>query len=430
MMAERGRAWFFLCLAVQGCIMAAASFAARAGSAPSTVVIALVLSFVPYAGIVAWSPGVGDKRVVDRLAVGAALVFGAALVLAPPVMSDDLYRYLWEGRLWLEGLNPYRVPPADLALEHLRTDLWEPINNKQLATIYPPLSQLLFTISAWLGGQIWTVKALALASHVASVVVVARLAEEPKAALAIALNPLLLSEAALNGHFDILTGVAILASAWALEHGRVARAAVATCAAVGLKAVGLVLLPLFARKPKALVGVCLVSGLLLLPLVGWRPLFDQTSGPGQFATRWRGNESIFALVDWLAHRLFADGSASLIARATVAVAIAVLWAVMLRRHLPPVDASRAAIWAVLLLSPQVHPWYLGWLLPLEVAARGWAGLIWSASVLCAYAPLDRWVREGVWEMPASLQLLSYSVVFIALIVDPHGPRLGATRRSP
>jgi len=425
MTVPRGSSFLF-CLAAQGCLVLATSVWARSGCAPSAVVFGLGLSFAPYAGLLALGP-VFDKRTLDRIAVLAALLFGGAFVLAPPVMSDDLYRYLWEGRLWLEGLNPYRLAPDDPALAHLRDGSWEPINNKALASIYPPLSQVLFVVSAGLGGKVWIVKALALAAHIASVVTVARIASGPRAALALALNPLLLSEAALNGHFDILTGLALLLSAWAVARHRIVQAGVATCAAVGLKVVGLVLLPLFLRAPKALGAISLVSGLLLLPLLWSRPLFDEGSGPGQFATRWRGNESVFAIVDWVARQVLPEGSAAMCSRVAVAAALIVLWGVILRRHLPPLAASRVVLWAALLLSPQIHPWYLAWLLPLEVLAGGVAGLVWSAAVLLSYAPLDRWVSERVWDMPAWLQLSSYAIVLIALILDPRRPKL---RPSP
>ncbi|MFZ1866259.1 MAG: glycosyltransferase 87 family protein [Polyangiales bacterium] len=423
MTARRDRSLFVVCMAAQGCIIVMLSLWARWGCAPSTVVLGLGAAFVPYAGAVLWSPAVGDRRTVDRIAIVASLAFGAAFLLAPPVMSDDLYRYLWEGRVWLEGLNPYRLAPNDPALASLRTDLWTSINNKDLASIYPPLSQLLFVAAAWLGGRVWMIKVLALGAHVASVVVVSRIARQPRAALALGLNPLLLSEAALNGHFDVLTGLTLLLTAWALTRHRIVAAAVAACTAVGLKAVGVVLLPLFARRPKAFAAVSIVSAWLLLPLVWSRSPFDAASGPGQFATRWRGNESVFAVVQWLADRLFAEDVAALVARAAVAAAVLVVWIVVLRRRLPPLEASRSAVWAVLLVSPQVHPWYLAWLLPLEVFAGGRAGLVWSAAALCAYAPLDRWVRDGVWEMPVWLQLLSYAAVLIALILDPHRPSL-------
>lgn len=423
MTARRNGLLFFLCLAAQGGLTLALSVWARAGAAPSTIVLGLAASFVPYAGLLRWAPVLGAPRQVGRIALIAAFVFGVAFVCAPPVMSDDLYRYLWEGRLWLEGLNPYRLAPSDPALLPLRSDLWASINNKSLASIYPPLSQLLFAAAAWLGNEVWTVKLLALLAHLASAVVVSRIADRPHAGLALVLNPLLLSEAALNGHFDVLTGLALLLSVWALSRHRIVQAGLAVCAAVGLKAVGLVFVPFFARRPKALAAVSVVCALLLLPLVWWRLPSDASSGPGQFASRWRGNESVFAVVQWVADHLVPEDLSALTARGVVVAALLLLWILILRRPSSPLEAGRLLIWAVLLLSPQVHPWYLCWLLPIEVFAGGRAGLLWSAAVLCAYVPLDRWVREGVWEMPVWLQVASYAAVFLALVLDPRRPRL-------
>ena len=83
---------------------------------------------------------------------------------------------------------------------------------------------------------------------------------------------------------------------------------------------------------------------------------------------------------------------------------------------------------MLLLSPQVHPWYLAWLLPLELAVGGRAGWVWSAAVLLAYAPLDRWVEAGVWDMPVGLQLAEYLVVLFVLATDAF--RAGRVRGFP
>jgi hypothetical protein len=422
MIDRRDGALFVLCLTLQGCLVCGLAVTAQS-LAPSKVVACLALCFVPYAGAVVFSRCIPSKRILDRVAVIAALCFGAALLFAPPVLSDDIYRYLWEGRAWLEGFNPYRLAPDDPALAHLRDDVWTHINNKPLATIYPPLSQLLFVVAEWLGGGIWTLKLIALLAHAVSVALVARVATRGRASLALALNPLLLSEAALNGHVDVSCGAALLVSAWALSQHRFVRAGVAACVAVGLKAVGLVLLPLFVRQRRLLAATGLGSALFLFPLFWWRTPMDPVSGTGQFATRWRGNESLFAVVDAVSRRLFEPGSADLIARWFVVALLIALCALVIHRRVAPQRATRALVWAVLLLSPQVHPWYLAWLLPLEVAAGGSAGLFWSAAVLCAYAPLDQWVTEGVWDMPRWLQIVEYSVVALALILDPRRPSL-------
>lgn len=421
MTVRRDRALFLLCLALQGSIMFGLALAARSGCRPSTVVAGLALSFIPYAGALVLARSLPRPSTAGLIAL--TLVFGAPLVFAPPILSDDLYRYLWEGRLWLEGFNPYRLAPDDLALGPLRDGIWLKINNKPLGSIYPPLSQLAFVVAAWLGGTVWSVKVLALLAHALTIAVVARTSESRRAPLTLALNPLLLSESALNGHIDVLCGLALLVAAASLSRSRFVRAGLATCAAVGLKMIGLVLLPLFARRPKVLLGTALGSAVLLLPLVISRAPSDPVSGTGQFATRWRGNESLFALADWLSRLVFPESTAELAARGVVTLALFSLCALVVKRGLPALAAARVLVWAVLLLSPQVHPWYLAWLLPLEIAAAGSAGLVWSAAVLCAYAPLDLWRSEGVWQMPAWLQIFEYSLLALALIADPRRPTL-------
>jgi hypothetical protein len=104
MTARRDGALFALSLALQGCLVGWLALAARSGGSPSAVIARLAVCFIPYAG----SRSLPSKRSLDRVAIATALCFGAALVFAPPLLSDDLYRYLWEGRIWLEGLNPYQ----------------------------------------------------------------------------------------------------------------------------------------------------------------------------------------------------------------------------------------------------------------------------------------------------------------------------------
>lgn len=417
------RAALVACLALLGVGFLALSAAAVREMAPSTLAAGLALCFVPYVGVLLFSRAMANARAVRTVAWLGALLLGGLLLWAPPAFSDDLYRYLWEGRLWVEGVNPYRQPPDAISLEPLRDELWSPINNKPLASIYPPLLQLIFAAAAWLGGGAWTIKLLALTAHVSGVAIFGRLVRDPRAALALGLNPLLLSESALNGHFDVLVGTALLIAAWALGRHRYARAVAGICGAVGIKVVGVVALPLLWPKKKAFLSAASVSALMLAPLLWFRGLDDPASGTAQFATRWRGNESFFALFDWIARLVVSPESAELVARVGAGLVVVVVVVVVVRRRLPPLTAVRVAMWSVLLLSPQVHPWYLAWLLPLELAAGASAGAVWSVAVLCAYAPLDRWLAEGVWEMPLGARVGEYLLVLVALLADPRRPSL-------
>lgn len=415
----RGRPYLFAAsVGMQGLfVIGLALLVLTVGSAaPSTIVIGLGACFVPYALTLGLARQLTRER-AGFVSLVSLLLFGFVFVVTPPVLSDDVYRFVWEGRLWLEGYNPYGLAPADPALEPLRDEVWAAINNKSLASVYPPLSQALFVLVALIGGGIWTVKLIALTAHIVTTVVVSRVSPDPRAPLALALNPLLLSEGALNGHLDLLTGLALLVAAWGLSRHRIVRAAIATCVAVGLKAVGVVMVPLFARRPIALSTVVTVSAVVLSPLLAYRPFADAASGPVQFAARWRGNESVYAAVEWMSRQVVEESVAITVARASVVGVVLAVGAISVVKRVPPLRATRIILWTTLLLSPQVHPWYLAWLLPIEIASGGLAGLVWSASILCAYAPLDRWLAEGVWEMPIALQIFEYSAVALALVVE-------------
>lgn len=415
-MTAATKGWLLLVggLMTYALLCVAIALLARAGFPPSRVTLALAASFAPYVMVCVAAPTTLSSEQARRLGLVALAVFGLVWVFAPPVLSDDVFRFVWEGRLWREGFNPYRLAPNDPALLGLRDDDWQSINNKPLASIYPPLAQALFVVAALLGGGVATMKLIALAAHLLTVRVIGSLSDDPRASLAIALNPLLLSASALDGHLDVLVGLALAVSACALATRRIARASVATVCAVGLKLVGLVLTPLFLRSPRALCAILASSAALVLPMVVFRPPVDTASGPLQFADRWRGNESVFAGVEWLTRALIPDESAATLARALCVGAVFALCFLLAVRRVPPVRAARVVLWATLLLSPQVHPWYLAWLLPLEAVAGRVSGFVWSAAALVAYLPLDRWLAEGVWEPSPSLRVFEYGVVAAVL----------------
>ena len=81
-----------------------------------------------------------------------AVLARLALLPLAPELSDDIYRYLWDGHLLAQGVNPYAHAPADALLAPLRTPWHGEINHPEVPTIYPPLAQLLFGATALLGG--------------------------------------------------------------------------------------------------------------------------------------------------------------------------------------------------------------------------------------------------------------------------------------
>lgn len=140
--------------------------------------------------------------------LGVALLLRLVLLLAPPMLSSDLYRYVWDGVVQNAGINPYLHIPADAALAHLRDGAIYPhINRADYApTIYPPAAEMLFAAVAAVSPTLLAMKAAMLAMDglgVFCLLRLLRLAGRPAAQILIyAWNPLAIWEFAGNAHID------------------------------------------------------------------------------------------------------------------------------------------------------------------------------------------------------------------------------------
>src|SRR5687767_1762069 len=103
----------------------------------------LVLIQVLLYGAVAWLIlHTQSTRSTFAIVIVFAALFRLSLLFAPPFLSDDIYRYVWDGRVQAAGINPYRHIPADPVLADLRDDkIYPKINRRDYApTMYPPLA--------------------------------------------------------------------------------------------------------------------------------------------------------------------------------------------------------------------------------------------------------------------------------------------------
>lgn len=310
-------------------------------------------------------------------------------LLARPLLSDDSYRYVWDGRVQLAGIDPYRYPPLSPALTRLRDPLLFPpgslpvINRPWVHTIYPPIAELWFTLIAvvtpWRAG----VLGLQLASAVAVVVTTIMLGRiltatgsRPGWALAYGACPATMIEAANGAHVDVLAALLLVIMGWALIGGRHWMAGVMLGLAGGVKLVPMLLLPVFIRRQPLrtaatsvvtlaasyLPHVLAVGGLVLGYLPGYLDEEGFDDGRRRFA--------LLILVP--------DS-----ARLPVALAIAVTCALVaiLRSRRDPLLTSCCWLYgAAFLIATPAYPWYLLPFMVLVVLARRFEWLaLWPAA---------------------------------------------------
>jgi hypothetical protein len=354
----------------------------------------------------------GRSRGTRHGALTVLVVAAAArLALLPvaPTLSDDVYRYVWEGRVAAAGCDPWRHSPDDPALAHLRDDTIHPrVNHPQLASIYPPLAVAGFALVARISPTVSAFKVWVVLHDLALVALLLAWARrrggDPTAVLIYAWNPLVLVEYAGTGHADP-TAMVWLVAALALAQARPVASALAAAAGALVKLAPLAALPALGR---AWTWRARVTALAVL-VVGLAPLLatagSRASGLTAWASWWRNNDLVFAGLAALAGEP--------VARAIVLAAVAAS-AFLFARRREPADATRATLKTALLLSPVLHPWYLGWVLALEPvrAAPGesWRGAPWtllSLTAILSYGLLAPPSEGGAYHLPIAWRALEY-----------------------
>ena len=179
---------------------------------PGSYATAMVAALVLWAAASAW---VLRRRPRGRWAMGIVLVvaLAARLALVPhaPDLSGDINRYVWDGGVTAQGINPYRFAPEDPRLAPLRDDagVYPGINRKPVPTIYPPAAQDVLVGLHLAGAR--GVTSLKLAFSLIDLVSVAllalllvRLGLAPERSLLYAWHPLAISEIGRSGHIDVI----------------------------------------------------------------------------------------------------------------------------------------------------------------------------------------------------------------------------------
>jgi hypothetical protein len=165
------------------------------------------------------------------LIVSVAILLRAYVWLFDPLLSSDIYRYIWDGRVQAAGINPYRYFPADPALASLRdTAIFPHINRVDTAaTIYPPVAQFFFLVVTRFGENVTTVRLAMLGCEVVTVALIMlflRRMEQPVTrVIAYLWHPLPIWEIANGGHVDALMVALMLSGLWVAVTGKALRGA-------------------------------------------------------------------------------------------------------------------------------------------------------------------------------------------------------------
>jgi alpha-1,6-mannosyltransferase len=199
-----------------------------------------------------------DKGLFPKLIL-LGVFLRICLLFNIPNLSDDFYRFLWDGRLTMQGIHPFLHQPAYF-LEHSLTaagvtpDFVQKLNSIHYFTVYPPLCQALFSIVAWIfpTDEYWGVfllKLFLLTCEIGTIyflykVALKHLKNAPNAALIYALNPLAIIEIVGNVHFEGAMLFFMVAGLWYFLENKLKTAALLLSFSITFKLLPLLFLPI------------------------------------------------------------------------------------------------------------------------------------------------------------------------------------------
>jgi hypothetical protein len=370
-----------------------------------------------------------DSPLAIRWILIWAVLFRLIGFCAHPIYEDDFYRYLWDGRAFATGHNPYLQTPSeafgDEQLPAKFQGILDRVSFPDVPTIYGPVCQVAFAAAYWIApGELWSLKLIFLLADLATMILVFRLLRRKSHILIYAWSPLLILEISFSAHSDIL---AVCLLVWAMERFA-ARRPIFACALLALAAAAKVIVLPFvpflllgsSNRIRLGVGMVFTAMLALLhaPFALGGGFGEQ--GLGIFLQRWEFNSSAFAIFRWM----WGDEAGKIVSLSLFAASL--VWLLRMHRKAPPGTIPRGDILlgVFFLLSPVANPWYFIALLPFVTLWPSAWNLTLLSTVLLSYATGLNLGSQTLppFNHPAWVRPLEILPVVIALVCENRGMR--------
>ena len=375
-----------------------------------------------------------------HLALWMAMLLRFSLLWAVPELSDDFFRFIWDGRLLTNGMSPFTALPSKLMEDpafhqlSINQQLFQGMNSPDYFTVYPPLSQWVFFLAAWIfpdniQGNIVVMRVIIILCEAGSIWLLLKLLQQyhldANKVLIYAWNPLVIVELTGNLHFEAIMIFLVLLAIYLLRIGSWKWSAVSLAAAVGVKLIPLIFLPLlvFRMAWKRLLGYWAVAGaiVVLLFFTIWSPelVNGMTSSLSLYFQNFEFNASIYYMIREVG---FAVKGYNIIGSAGKIMGLTTMVIILIFSWYSPKWMSwpKAMIWALtiyLLMSTTVHPWYVTPLVALAVFSDYKFPIAWSVLVIISYLG---YTKTGYQEN-LTLVAVEYLLVLGVLIWDLKQP---------
>lgn len=370
-----------------------------------------------------------------KVLFASGLLIRIILLSGLPGLSDDYFRFIWDGTLLNNGINPFGVLPGEalqMNVPGVDQTFFNQLNSPNYYTIYPPLNQAIFWLSAQIGGpgnwliSVNVMRFFLIGADIGSFFLLKSMLQKHGKSLKNAfwffLNPLVILEFTGNLHFEGLVIFFLLLGIHQFDRAKILGQGLGFAGAISAKLVPLIFLPAILMKqwPKRGFLVCTlavaVAAITFIPMIGSALVSGMGSSIGLYFQSFEFNASIYFIVREIGFRIKGYNLIQQIGPwlGIITFLMIMTWAFVgtwLKRELPMILMGALLIY--LLLSTTVHPWYVLPLIPLGILSGFYFPVVWSLMIFLTYIG---YATED-FHLPMGWIFLEYFVVIGVMIFE-------------
>ncbi len=351
-----------------------------------------------------------------------------------PSFSDDIYRFMWDGSLILDGVNPYLFTPTEFIATHIQPPyeaLFPQLNSSGYYSVYPAVIQFFSAFGALAANDPYLssllIKLPILVAEIGTLwmlpQILTRFRLDPRLYKLYALHPLVIIELCGNAHFEgVMIFFFVLSIRWLLSD-QAELAGIALALAVATKLIPLLFFPFLAKAVRGRERWWFVLTFGLSSLILFIPVLQPTfvahflDSIDLYFRSFEFNASVYYILRYIGYLMVGYNAIAGIGPALLMATCVVLLYLWLRqkgslRH--AILQAGIGLTVYYLLSTTVHPWYLSMLLLLSVFFRKPYMVVWPTLAFLSYATYG---NPG-FEENVFLLVLEYGVVAATILWAP------------
>ncbi|NKI31656.1 polyprenol phosphomannose-dependent alpha 1,6 mannosyltransferase MptB [Muricauda sp. DJ-13] len=354
------------------------------------------------------------------------ILFRLVFLIAIPNLSQDFYRFIWDGELINQGINPYLYTPNQIIEKSTiiianSQELYDGMGSLSAKhySNYPPINQLIFSISSFLGmgsilGSVIWMRVIIILSDIGTVYFGRRLLQNlnqsPHLIFWYFLNPLIIIELTGNLHFE---GVMFFLFIWAvhlISKGKYLLAAPIYAASIMLKLVPILFLPLFLpllgfkKSTFFYVAITVCSILFLIPFYSSEFATHYVQTVRLWFSNFEFNAGFYNLVKTVAVEHYEQKPWEVVKDYGDIVPLLTILIAFLLMVFRDKKSTQSILLSMLVLlssyyflSSTVHPWYIVFLVGLSLFTNYRFTLLWSGLVVLSYYAYSQPdFKENLW----------------------------------